>query len=237
MWVNRRQMAAETLVNPDRFCLSCKHSLRGIDSCRCPECGRDFDPTDPRTTGPRERRFSLQAIARAWRVLAGVAGVLACVCFFLALAGTDPIVTRVLAVLGSPVLVPLVVFVFGAALVKRLPISRRQRTAGIAAVVLFVSTLWTWWPFRITFAFLHKAEFTKIADQVQSGQTPALPRRVGAFKVINVRRGNGNIGLQVSGGAGGGTHFVRCTPDAERVWYNTNWEVYLGDGWYYVYED
>jgi hypothetical protein len=34
-------------------CLQCGYSLRGLPEPRCPECGRAFDPADPRTFGPR----------------------------------------------------------------------------------------------------------------------------------------------------------------------------------------
>ena len=40
----------------DRYCLSCRHSLRGIHSERCPECGRPFDPDDPATFATSLRR-------------------------------------------------------------------------------------------------------------------------------------------------------------------------------------
>src|SRR5438105_2001693 len=38
-------------------CLSCHYALRGLMENRCPECGRAFDPGDPRTMnlGPRSR--------------------------------------------------------------------------------------------------------------------------------------------------------------------------------------
>src|SRR5437762_13484016 len=31
----------------DRFCESCGYNLRGLDECRCPECGSEFDPNAP----------------------------------------------------------------------------------------------------------------------------------------------------------------------------------------------
>lgn len=31
------------------FCLNCFYDLRGLPTGRCPECGRAFDPDDPRT--------------------------------------------------------------------------------------------------------------------------------------------------------------------------------------------
>src|SRR5438045_3979320 len=30
-------------------CLSCKYDLRHLTEHRCPECGREFDPSDPTT--------------------------------------------------------------------------------------------------------------------------------------------------------------------------------------------
>jgi hypothetical protein len=33
-------------------CWRCGYSLRGLDSRRCPECGREFDPADRRSTNP-----------------------------------------------------------------------------------------------------------------------------------------------------------------------------------------
>src|SRR4051794_35464190 len=38
---------ATTEYNP--LCFGCGYALRGLTSDRCPECGRGFDPADPRT--------------------------------------------------------------------------------------------------------------------------------------------------------------------------------------------
>ncbi len=41
-------------------CLSCKYDLRNLTENRCPECGRIFDPDDPRTfrdTSRKHRRW------------------------------------------------------------------------------------------------------------------------------------------------------------------------------------
>jgi hypothetical protein len=41
-------------------CLSCNYDLRDLPEHRCPECGRDFDPNDPRTFAvDRTSRFPL----------------------------------------------------------------------------------------------------------------------------------------------------------------------------------
>lgn len=38
-----------------RFCRKCSYNLRGIESVRCPECGRPFEPADPKTYRRRPR--------------------------------------------------------------------------------------------------------------------------------------------------------------------------------------
>ncbi len=43
---------AETRT-PNRFCLGCGYSLRGLIDPQCPECGKAFDPNDPKTWSPR----------------------------------------------------------------------------------------------------------------------------------------------------------------------------------------
>ncbi len=39
---------------PPPTCLDCNYALTGVATPRCPECGREFDPADPATFGPRE---------------------------------------------------------------------------------------------------------------------------------------------------------------------------------------
>lgn len=48
------------------LCLRCNYPLRGLCSTRCPECGRDFDPADPRTfnAGIPEGRFARRFLSR-----------------------------------------------------------------------------------------------------------------------------------------------------------------------------
>jgi hypothetical protein len=36
-------------MNAEARCLGCNYLLRGLPENRCPECGREFDPNDPRT--------------------------------------------------------------------------------------------------------------------------------------------------------------------------------------------
>lgn len=52
---------------PTMFCLTCKYALCGLPESRCPECGREFQPEDPRSY------WDGQA-TRPWREAARFAG-------------------------------------------------------------------------------------------------------------------------------------------------------------------
>ena len=53
--------------SPPRFCRRCNYDLRATpsESPRCPECGRPFDPANPRTTRRRPARRWLRHVRRA----------------------------------------------------------------------------------------------------------------------------------------------------------------------------
>ncbi|RNC82111.1 MAG: hypothetical protein ED559_10115 [Phycisphaera sp.] len=113
------------------------------------------------------------------------------------------------------------------------------RVISIVSLVVFVSVPFTNWPYMVAFSS-QKAMLTSYAERVRSGEIAAGngTRRVGTYVVLAVRTTpEGNVGLQLSGGAGGGVYLVQTVPGCEMVWYNTNWEQYLGGGWYRVYED
>src|SRR4051794_26855319 len=62
---------------PVGLCLGCNYPLRGLADPRCPECGRAFDPADPRTMNPGRplgpvARQLLRPIGR-WVVALGLA--------------------------------------------------------------------------------------------------------------------------------------------------------------------
>ena len=51
------------------FCRGCGYALIGLPSNRCPECGREFDPANPRTFLARPRRVVLRRIIKIVLVL------------------------------------------------------------------------------------------------------------------------------------------------------------------------
>jgi hypothetical protein len=56
-------------ISPDMiachmFCRRCGYALIGLPSNRCPECGREFDPANPRTFLAHPRRVVLRRIIR-----------------------------------------------------------------------------------------------------------------------------------------------------------------------------
>lgn len=217
----------------ERFCRSCRHSLRGINSRRCPECGRAFDPDNPRTTLPNATR-------KFWFVLESICRYLIIACGFLvgfsilaSVIGPDVFLFWMGAILVAPGLL----FILLIVMLPKVPLSRRFRIIGVVFPVLFISIAWTQWPLCVNFAF-HRSAIDKLANQVQAGNTVSTPHQVGMLRFHTVRQlDNGNVGFQLTGDPGGGIFLVRCAPSSQRVWYNTNWEINLGGGWYYVYED
>lgn len=222
----------------DRFCRGCGHSLRGIASRRCPECGREFDPHDLRTTRATASRWSLEFFARAARAVIILLGVAALACFLCSALGYDPTILWVCGFLLSPLLIPCMAYAIVMASIKRAPLRRLDRVCAFVFPILIVSIIWSYWPFRLTF-LMSRPRLEALAAQVRQakGKAPAMPRQVGWFRIVDARMCEDNVGLQLTGGKGGGTHLVQGKPFGRHVWYNTNWEISLGGGWYYVYED
>jgi hypothetical protein len=57
-------MAQEPTASASIFCRKCDYSLVGLSANRCPECGRPFDPADPRTFLSHPRSWLLRRWGR-----------------------------------------------------------------------------------------------------------------------------------------------------------------------------
>ncbi len=227
----------------DRFCRDCGHALAGLRSPICPECGRGFDPDDPRTTvdSPKPWRRTIAALVRplvVFNLLVATAVVIANG------IGLDPLLGFLIAVGLSPaLLLPLAAVPF-----PSLPLKRRWRVLAVLAPLAVVTTVLTDWPVRVLFE-MHRSAFVAEAARIRAVPTPASlgqgvgdrrsgPIRVGTFSVLRVRETpDGNLGFQLSGDGGGGVYVVEAVPGSRFIWWNTNWETNLGGGWWIVYED
>ncbi len=229
---------------PERYCRSCLHSLRTIVSRKCPECGREFDPGDLRTTLAHPHREFWDRLAFVARVLIRTSIVVAIVAFVASVLGFDRprMPWTPVFLLGAAAFV---VFVFALAAFPKVPLSRRFRAAGIIFPFLFVSIDWTRWPLYVAL-WVCPPWLESVADQVQARAITTIPSP--RSELWCIQRGealsNGNVGFQLVGGNGGGIYLVRRAGDAgwlplpgPRVWYNTNWEKSLGGEWYLVLED
>ena len=81
-----------TAVERRQFCLGCGYPLADSPACRCPECGRLYDPASARTFGrrPWSRHFRNRLLR--WSLVTVAVAVLAtALCAGLAL-GADPVV-------------------------------------------------------------------------------------------------------------------------------------------------
>ena len=68
----RRRKQRDHDALPKMFCLRCLYILDGLTGDRCPECGRGFDPSNPRTfSNHGSLRYQLRI--RRWVLLIGVA--------------------------------------------------------------------------------------------------------------------------------------------------------------------
>ena len=162
--------------------------------------------------------------------------------------GWDPLVAFVLSVSAVPLMLVLV-------LLAIMPITEARLETRVLAVMLPVAIILTsWpafpqttiitgnWPFRLSH-LLHRPALERFAAEIRaSGRTPATAD-IGVLSFIDItftepqRRYDSNLGLQITGDGGGGVHLVQTSPNATFVWWNTNWEIDLGNGWYLVYQD
>ena len=231
----------------DRCCIGCGHVLQGATSRICSECGRGFDPDDPRTTARVGNRGFRRGLIRICSVLHWAFLIFAFAVTLYSFVGGHWILVGMLVVC----ILPLVLLQFTLLALPIQPISMRRRVLGYLVPLVVVSIPFTDWPLRANF-MIHRNALQAIADRAYAGETFPRDTRVGIlrFRQIRQSRNEGHVGFQLSGGAGGGVYFVATPPgfvgDPSRssplrnhrnVWDNTNWTVDLGGGWYLVEQD
>lgn len=227
-------MTADTDQPAIRYCRACSYPLRAIDSEACPECGRAFDPKDPRTTTAHSAGPVRTAIAGFVRVLIWCLIAITLLSIAYSALYHDPIVALLLGIALSPLLLLQAALVA----VPGLPIAPRTRWLAVGVMLVLASVLIFAWPFRVSFR-LHQNALERYADRVRSGEVavPSGPVTIGIMNFRNVRFREGNVGFQLTGGAGGGVHLVQLAPNPVFTWVNTNWEITLDDRWIWVYQD
>jgi len=222
-----------------RYCLACSHQLAETGNPVCPECGTPFDPRDDRTyAGSAESSTARRRRGRWAAISAWAAGVCAGVVVVWSFLGMG----RDLALLIGIATLPLQLQTLVMLALPGIPIRRRTRVAGLLALLAFVLTIHTDWPFRLAFA-LRRSALEAHAATVLDGTRPAreLDRWIGGlhFRAVTLR--DERVGFQLTGDDGGGEFLVFIDPNRLEnpawIWHNPNWEQNLGGGWYRVYED
>ena len=71
--------SSQTAAEPPRYCRGCNYNLHGLTASRCPECGREFDPTNRKTYLSRPPRVWVRYVRRAAYALAAILMILAAV--------------------------------------------------------------------------------------------------------------------------------------------------------------
>ncbi len=231
---------------PGRFCLGCGYLLtisKGEGTCS--ECGREFDARNPRSTGRRSSTFRYRRLIN--RIFKGslVLALLVFIAdFAIAFMGGNAILAFLITFFSTPVLIILPT----TALIPSLDVRLRTRLAGLLLPILVVSIAWPsntrlpfdnpvwYWPFDLSFA-LHQSAIESFAARIRAGEIVETTPRIGVLNFFDHTFAEENLGLQLTGGTGGGIHLVQTVPGCRMIWWNTNWEKDLGNGWFLVEQD
>ncbi|MCP4836069.1 MAG: hypothetical protein GY895_15040 [Phycisphaera sp.] len=231
------------------FCLGCGYQLDEDASPHCSECGRPFDRSNSRTMGRSStsgaRRRNLGLALRGLIILLAIFLLVEITILFF---GYDPLAAFLLGVPALPFMGAAILL----ALIPSLDAKPSTRVLAILLPLLIIFTASPWlpgmthpapnWPFRVSF-FFHRAAIDRLASEVRATDPPPTQANIGLLEVIDIQfidpkdPDGSNLGLQLSGDGGGGVHLVQIGPNATFIWWNTNWEIDLGGGWYLVDQD
>lgn len=222
-----------------RYCLDCAYSLIGLPENRCPECGREFDPADPRTflkqlPGTWTKRLG-EAVcdlegASAWVFAAMVAAAI------IASAVGELFPLAYLPVLVGVMYLPLVCTALLFRLAGVCPVSGTRLARGPILCVIAATVAFSDWPLRLTFA-CSRGSLERLAAQIGAGQSPELPVRAGLFVVRGTENRNGIICLWTDPDPAGPGGFANCAPAGAARNFNINENVFLSGQWQWIVED
>ena len=191
------------------YCRSCRYPLSDVRGTCCPECGRRFDPADPRTFARRQWRLSIDHLVRSILVLTALGsltllslsiwpGVLADLVFW--------------AVLSSILWLPisLIAFIFLAVFLYRrhrqgglLPIPKWQVAAVPTVVVLTLALLFFYVPRRLAF-LLSRSAFERMAQSAPPPGTTPVNAWLGTYWVDEYAGdASGTVFFRVHSGSAG----------------------------------
>ena len=203
------------LLPPDSRarCRDCGYLLRGLSDPRCPECGRGFDPADPRTMdvgrvpGP---------LASFFLGLPGTIfeGAVVAVCGMALLGGTVPGGVFLLQIAALWLGVALT-FAWGLRLATFVVVAWRYRRRllrepvtwrhwGLTPLVGFLTALLLYFelPLRLTFLVSRPGMEQLVQEVAQSPEGTCLPGplRIGVYRVENIEHIPGGARFTVGGG-------------------------------------
>ena len=244
----------ETEDNPDTdswkgFCLGCGYPLQHGSRSECPECGQGFDRSNRHTYGRSPRSGARQKTLWLWFAsLLTVLTLSFAIEMTMLFLGWNPLLAFVLCLATAPLMLALAVM----ALIPSLDVRPPVRGLALSLPVLILLTCWPLfpgiaiptanWPFRLSF-LLHRPMVEMLAGRIRDVGLAPESARVGLLSFVDVRFSEpesprtSNLGFQITGDGGGGIHLVQTLPGTRFVWFNTNWTMDLGNGWYLVEQD
>ena len=195
------------LRGPIGLCLDCGYSLRGLPTPRCPECGREFDPLDPKTMNMGRE---LSALAKwvlgpiRWPLSFLTWGAIAFSLWSARLPGGQFASSRSLVILIAlgmvwliwPLVRILAAHRYGWPTSLLLRGQRQRILVGVMIAACAVAILYRL-PERDALAISRPA-MQRLADELIASPTPYLPdRRVGLFMATRIRQIPGGMRFTV----------------------------------------
>ena len=218
-----------------------------MDSHRCPECGRAFDPEDSASFNSFRPLTSLHRAALAptgWPTTAIVVLLCAWILYLAIHPGMyyPPLVFIVSILLCGAVGIVLACRGAFRGMVRPSSIPRRNFTGRdrlLCGITLLTCILvWFHVPLRVAFLFA-RPELDRVIADIQSGKlaVPIQPRRVGPYTVQSSRwygKEDQTFFVIVGDGDGGGFAY---SPASDRLFYNTGADGHLMGAWYWWIDD